>query len=842
MVALRQTYFLSLPILISFWMANKKKISKISKQVPVKKTTSSKKRLDEFLSRNSLLLTFSGILLLIIIIFSKFISGNSYYLFKDIGSDSLNQVYPQFKLITRIFSREGFPLYSFGAGMGSNVMSFFSDAFVWIVIFFGYNNVAHTIIFMELAKIILAGLFFYQVLKYWKFSATVRIMGALLYSFSGFMIVGGGWTMFSSEACYFALLLLSFEMLYHENKWYLFPVPIALFASFQPFYLYLYGFFLVLYFLFRHFNSEDPSWKKLTVMAFKMTLLSILGLMISSFFLFNNLNILLNSPRVGGHGGYFDQLRSTPLFFIENKVHYITAVLRLLANDMIGNGSNFRGWYNYLEAPMFYIGLLPVLLMPQIFLVLNLRKRIIYAILLGLFLIAVVFPHFRYTFWLFTGDYYRGLSFLISLIFLLYSLQALQNIDSWGNKNIVLLAVTLIVLLVVLYYPYANMEGFIDERVQGAVRNFLVLYTSLIVLRKYLKNNPWPQYILLGFIVIEMGYFDYHTVNDRVVMEKSDLREKTGYNDYSLDAVNFINDRDKGFFRINKDSMCNPAIHGSINDAEVQGYYGTSMYNSFNPKYYIFFQEEMGIIEKGKEFQTRWAPGLSSRPLLLNLASNKYFLKVSAHSQYPTFGYDYLATLGNVQVLQNKHYLPLGFTYDHYLLKSDFQKITGLAKETALYKAVVIEDKDDETTGKYLEKMNLHDTSSVMTLDVYFKDIDNLKTDTLRITEFRQNRIKGKIDLKNPKMLFFSIPYDEGWHLLVDGKEVKSIVLNIGFFGSVIPTGLHSIELYFKPLHYDTGIYLSMAGIFIYLLMLAYHFFMERKKMTPPGNMMEAKE
>ncbi len=811
-------------------MTNKKKINKPSKQIPVKKSPPQKKGFDKFLEKNGFLLTLSSICLLIIIIFSKFLAGDAFYLFKDIGSDSLNQVYPQFKLITRIFHEKQFPVYSFGAGMGANVMSFFSDPFSWIIIFFGYSNVAYSFIIMELAKIVLAGLFFYQVLKYWKLSATTRIIGAILYCFGGFMIVGGGWTMFSSESCYLALLLFSFEMLYQKNKWYLFPIPIALFACFQPFYLYLYGLFLIIYFLFRHFSSEDHSWEKLYITTLKMAGLFILGLLISSFFLFNNLQVLFNSPRVGGHGGYFNLLRSTPLFFIEKSMFYVTAALRMLSNDLMGNGINFKGWYNYLEAPMFYIGLIPVLLMPQVFLILDKRRRIIYAILSGLFLFAVIFPHFRYAYWLFTGDYFRGFSLFLSLIFLFFSLQAFDKIDSWGNKNMVLLVLTSLLWLVILYYPYEHSEEFIITSEKNAVRNFLLLYTLLIFLRKYIKNYPWPQYLFFFCIIIELGYFNYHTVNDRRVLKREDFHEKTGYNDYSLDAVNFLNEKDKGFFRVSRDSTCNPAIHTSINDAEVQGYYGTSMYNSFNPKYYIAFQEAMKIIEKGNEFQSRWAPGLSTRPLLLNLASNKYFLKISHQSSFPTYGYDPLTTIGNVQVFQNKHFLPLGFTYDHYILKSDFDKIQGIAKETTLYRASVIDDNDVESAGKNLVKFTLNDTISVLTLDNYFKYIDNLKADTLKIGKFNQGSISGMIDLQKPKILFFSIPYDDGWHLSMDNKEVKSLILNIGFMGLNVPSGKHSIDLYYKPRLFNTGIYLSVIGILIYILAVGYEFFKKRKK------------
>ena len=43
-------------------------------------------------------------------------------------------------------------------------------------------------------------------------------------------------------------------------------------------------------------------------------------------------------------------------------------------------------------------------------------------------ILPVIFPYLRYTFWLFTGDYFRAYSFFISVIFILFSVYALDQI------------------------------------------------------------------------------------------------------------------------------------------------------------------------------------------------------------------------------------------------------------------------------------------------------------------------------------------------------------------------------------------------------------------------------
>lgn len=71
----------------------------------------------------------------------------------------------------------------------------------------------------------------------------------------------------------------------------------------------------------------------------------------------------------------------------------------------------------------------------------------------------------------------------------------------------------------------------------------------------------------------------------------------------------------------------------------------------------------------------------------------------------------------------------------------------------------------------------------------------------LNINHYENDRIEGKLSLSKREMLFFSIPYDKGWELQVDGKKVATEKVNGGFVGAVISKGEHNIKLeYHQPL------------------------------------------
>ena len=46
-----------------------------------------------------------------------------------------------------------------------------------------------------------------------------------------------------------------------------------------------------------------------------------------------------------------------------------------------------------------------------------------------------------------------------------------------------------------------------------------------------------------------------------------------------------------------------------------------------------------------------------------------------------------------------------------------------------------------------------------------------------KLTNAKGNQLSGTIDVQEEKMLFFSIPYDKGWNVKIDGKAVKTKAL-----------------------------------------------------------------
>ena len=820
--------------------ANKKKINpKSSRPVPKKNKIvpeifpGTKKYFDD----HGFYILLFLLTLISFFVFKDFIFFNKIYLYKDIGSDSINANYTHgFQVAYYMQNISFIPKWSFYQGMGQNIFPFsIPDPYYLVLMLFGPNNLAYGIAYMEIAKIFSAGIFFYLFLKKMRVSGYAAVVGSLLYSFSGFIILGSCWTIFSTEAVYIALLLYAFEKLFQDNKIFLFPVAICLIAINQPFDLFLTGLFLIAYLLFRYFNENTFNFKKLSLLLLKVAGLGLLAVLISAFFLFPNIIQMLESPRVGGESSYFSKLISRPVFFFEGKLHNVTALMRFFSNDMMGTGSDFKGWYNYLEAPLFYCGLINFLLIPQLFRFLNKKRKIIFLILISAFLLPVILPFFRYTFWGFTGDYYRLFSFFVSIILLLYSVIVLNHLDGNYKINPVILGISIAVLLFILFHNYFPNEEIIREDVRNKTAIFLIIYAILLFLLNLGRIKNIIKLIILFLILVELISFSDATVNDRPVIAGAELKQKVGFNDYSIDAVNYLNARDKSFFRVTKDYSSGPAIHSSINDAQVQNFYGTPSYTSFNQLNYIKFLQGVEIIKGNEETETRWAHGLIETPILHPFANVKYGLSKSPGSFLRDFNYDSLTTIGNVQIFKNRASLPLGFTYSKFISLKDFKQLSKNQKAFTLYKAFVLDDSLYPNL-KNFQKFRPADTSLNYSWGELANDASLLKKDSLKIDLFSQNLIKGKIHSEQPELLFFSIPYDKGWKATIDNKEVKPMIVNIGFTGILLDKGEHQVELSFTPRFYYLGAVISGIAVLLFLALLFIKYLPDKKKYLQKKN------
>lgn len=758
-----------------------------------------------------------------LIVFYDFISGDKVYLYKDIGSDSLNICLPWLNHISDYIKTNGIPKWSFSQGLGQNIFplwlgDFFSD----LLMLSPSAQIPYLLVFAEILKIFICGFLFFKYLSELKMSRYTAYIGSFLFAFSGYIILGSCWFLFSVEAVYVILILYGLERWLSKGKILWFVIGITSLSFLQPFLLFPYTIFMAVYLPIRFNDVRGTEWKKFPLFLIKTIGLGVLAVAISAYQLFPDLLQYIESPRVGGEATLITRLKAQPFFVLADQSLRFTTAFRAFGSDMLGTGSEFKGWQNYLEAPLFYCGILTLVVFPHAFISFSKKQKIAYGILAAIFILPILFPFFRYTFWAYTGDYYRALSLVITIILLIFSARGLDHILKTGKLNLIVLGSTIVLLLVLLFTPPAEFEANINQGMRSTSTLLIFVYAALLwgmTRPGYMKNLCLVLIALLCFF--EITFYSTTTVNEREILTVKELTEKTGYNDYTVDAVNYLKTNDKGFYRINKDYQSGPAIHASFNDAKMQGYYGTMSYYSFNQKNYIRFLGMLNVIDPKDEFQTRWVKGLGERPLLMSLTTGKYWLSKNPANRLKIFGYDSIAKFGDVNVYRNNYAVPFGVAYDKVIDEPNFKQLSQGQKDIFLLQGCVIDSSGRELLTS-LTQYNLADTAKPSTIDLYFQSVKTISADSMVLTQFKESDIKGEITSTTSKLLLFTIPFDEGWSANINGVESKLYRVDCGLTGLKIPAGKSKVELVFEPRYMKQGGILSLISLLIFTGLLVF--------------------
>ena len=894
-------------------------------------------------SEKYLLLLFSLLFIISIVVFKDFLLLRKLYIYTDTGCDTLNQYWPIYQnFIGKIKSGE-FPLWSFNMGIGTSALSVSTllfDPFNVILIFVKISSIPYALAYIAVLKIILSGLFFYLLLTQIVSSKFSAIIGSILYGFSGYMIVWGQHYFFATALVLFSLSLLAYELWLKGEKRFLFPISIGLTAIFSMYFLYMYSIFLAIYAFFRYLSMQEFNFKDFFKFVFSALRYYILGIGLSAMISIPQFFVLLNSPRVS------NSTNKIPLFSFDTLGYYVTCVFRFLSNDSLGSGNNFIGVTNYYEAPTLYCGILSVLLLPQIFKFLKLKNRKIVLSLLLLLTVFLSFPFFSSMFNAFKDVTYRW-TFVITIFLIIMATISLSSIDKDRNIDGKLLTRTyfsiVFVVLAATYIGHVNLDW---HKIQiynilsssKWILIFLTIYTILLPMMKYKKVKKIIKAFLILFVCIEVGMTSYSTVNRSSAIDSSYLKTSSGYYDNTNEVIKYLNSKDKDFYRIDKDYFS-----VSFNDSLIQEYKGLYGYDSVNQPSYVNFIKEMDLRTYSKSLNYVMADGLKIKDLL----GVKYYLtKDSGKSNFlNTSNNNFIKSFGDINLYEKQNYLPLGFTYNKYIKKQDFDKIPIEQKDDMLLKAVVIENnssstkalidynvlnipvsslksiklkendiqaynikiksgvlwdnlkfdvvknapyfvinlntKESEVSGIKVEmnmkseldtdgqllwangtknfsvintkkfiikkgtnKYTLYINNSninALRLDVgtsktsyeindfivhykvltdYKSDLDKLKVNTLKIDNYSDNYINGKVTVDSDKLLFLSIPYDKGWQVYIDGKKGNLEKVNIGFCGLMLKQGTHTVKLRYLPYGFKSGIFITCISIIILLFLL----------------------
>ena len=755
-----------------------------------------------------------SLLLVGALIYWRFLFGDAVLLYKDIGSDSLNSYYPDFVNLSRYIRSQGFPSWSFSVGMGQD-LAYATGYLIWQpVSWLPKELIAPALIFQHLGKTLLAGLFFFRFLQLRSLPSPAPLLGSLLLSFSAYMCMGGCWYPLADEVVCFAGILLATERALQSGRWLMLALAVALVGMINPFFLYLCALLLFAYVPLTLFGRYGYQPRLILRTCFPLAAVAALGVGLGTIVTLPYFQAVLNSPRGSGTTSAVTTLSSLPFFALESARHYITALFRPFANDMLGGGDNFHGWLNYLEAPLTYCGLICLVIIPQVFVETSSRRRLIYSLFLGSIIIPTVFPWFRYLFWLFQGDYYRTFSLFSILGIITLSMTAFSRYIELRNLNLWVLAATTVVLVGTLYLPFFGLRALVNPELRLTAAILLLLFSLLLAAGQFMRRQTLAAYLILGLAAIELVRFDRITVSNRKNVTKQELKEQVGYNDETIDAVRDITAGDESFFRITKLRPSTLSVFPSLNDAMVFGYYGTSSYSSFNSVNYTNFLTAVAAIPPNSETKTRWSIGLADSALLSAFACEKYILVDDATSFQTDLHYEPVQRYGKDFLFRNRLFLPLGLTYSRYMDEKMFLLLPGGEKQEALLRAVVLSNEGGaEKQG--LSQLTISELEEDIKATPLPEVVAARRNTAFHLNSFHQTGIAGSVRLDQKGILVFQTPFDHGWRAVQNGQVAPVLKVDAGLLGVALDAGEHKVELHYRNPFLVPALGITLASFLI---------------------------
>ena len=98
-------------------------------------------------------------------------------------------------------------------------------------------------------------------------------------------------------------------------------------------------------------------------------------------------------------------------------------------------------------------------------------------------------------------------------------------------------------------------------------------------------------------------------------------------------------------------------------------------------------------------------------------------------------------------------------------------------------------------------------------IDCYGENLSERTKDTLTITKWSDTQIEATACIADKKLMCLPLIYSRGWHVFVDGKEQTLYNLNLMYCGFVLEEGEREIRLEYETPFLKTGMIVSLIGL-----------------------------
>lgn len=559
------------------------------------------------------------------------------------------------------------PLWDMHIGYGSDILTtlhyyVIGDPLTLLSVFVPASKTEALYAFLIFLRIYLAGIAFSRYSFYHKNSKQATFMGTMIYIFAGWTIYAAmKHPYFSNPMIYLPLILLGIDKIYKKQKPYVFIWSVSLAGLSNFYFFYMLGIFMVLYAIFRYFDLfADRSIKNIGKWLGVFAVYSVIAVLIAAVILLPVILPVFGTDR-------FKAENYVPLFY--DRIYYEKYLGCLIGENMIQWG--VAGY--------------TAVSLAGVFVLFSKKKK--YTALKAGFVLLNVFLLLPYA-----GHVLNGLSYvsnrwiwaygmLIAYIFVKIYPELFALTLTEKRKVFVML---LIYCILALLPEAARTQRNLMAMVLLSLSTFTVLSFGNIFTRERNLTVMVAGFLIAG-ILFNMHY--QYSYEKDYLSEFTDSGEALEKLETGVDRAVLSTD-DPSVYRY--DQM---DTNSSENSSMQMGTNSTAYYFSVASSSIANFFDEMYL-------NTPWEQhynNLDGRTILDRLASVKYFVvKKGKESDLP-YGYSRLSGEAEKNgktylAYADEDALPLGYTYDSWISREDYDKVTVTEKQQALLQGVVLDD------------------------------------------------------------------------------------------------------------------------------------------------------
>ncbi len=730
------------------------------------------------------------------VIFIPFIiMGEGYFTF--FGDFNVQQI-PFYQLAHEAV-KSGSIAWNWNTDLGVNFIGSYSfyllfSPFFWLTLPFPTSFVPYLMAPLLMLKMACAALTSCIFLQRFVKNKNYAVLGGLLYAFSGFSIYNIFFNHFHEAIVFFPLMLIGLEKLAIENKRGFFAFAVAVNAAVNYWFFIGEVVFTIIYFFLRCTSADwKMTFKKFAWAFFE----AVIGLFMAMFAFLPSVLAIMGNPRTTA-----DNLLNGWNFWLYGNSQRYPAILHsfFFPPELPSRPSFFPDHGAKWSSLSCW---LPLFSMSGVIAYLSSKKRDWLRRAIIMFVIMALVPGFNSLFVALNNSYYTRWFYMLSLLFVLATIQALEGRDESFDlsRGFKFTAVFIGAVIAIVGFTPKIDDGELSLGIMKYPDKFFInsalALLSLIVLAilvLYLSNSRK----FLRFAAVATAGISIVSSITFISMGRAHSNSKEMLLDTAIRGRNQIV-LDNTYFARSDLYNCMDNLGMFWNIPNIQAFH------SIVPVSIMDFYPTVGVKRD-----------VSSKPQaelyqLRSLLSVRWlFIEQNEKEQSPMPGYRFYGRQMGYNVYENENFIPMGFTYDEYITRSQLLSLSENERSMAMMSSIVLEDEDAYGFMDIL----MQDTSPshFYNYDTFTEAVNERRKTCTDSFEITNTGFKSTISLERENLVFFSVPYDKGWSATVNGEPVDVTKVNIGFVGVRAPKGNCEIEFIYHTPGLKLGIYISASA------------------------------